>query len=128
MRLLLDTCTFLWLATNAPQLSRRARELFADPANEVYLSAVSDWEIAIKHSLGRLVLPEPPGLYVPDRRRKMGIEELPLEEAAALHLARLPRLHADPFDRMLVAQSVVHALTILTPDPAISRYPAPVIW
>lgn len=128
MRLLLDTCTFLWLATNAPQLSRRARELFADPANEVYLSAVSAWEIAIKYTLGRLRLPDPPAVYLPDRRRKMGIEELPLEETAALHLSRLPRLHPDPFDRMLVSQSIVHAMTILTPDPQISRYPAPVIW
>lgn len=128
MRLLLDTCTFLWLATNAPQLSRRARELFADPANEVYLSAVSAWEIAIKYTLGRLRLPDPPAVYLPDRRRKMGIEELPLEEAAALHLSRLPRLDPDPFDRMLVSQSIVHAMTILTPDPQISRYPAPVIW
>lgn len=86
---------------DSPQLSDRARELFREPDNEVYLSAVSAWEIAAKCAAGRLCLPEPPGQFIPRWRQVFGIKVLPLEEEAALHTARLPRLHRDPFDRML---------------------------
>jgi len=65
MRVLLDTCTFLWVLTDAPELSERAREVFQDPANEVFLSSVSVWEIVVKYALGRLPLPEPPERFVP---------------------------------------------------------------
>lgn len=128
MKILLDTCTFLWMAIDAPQLSRRAKDLFSDPANEVYLSAVSSWEIAVKHAAGKLPLPEPPSQFVPSRRGLYGIEELPLDEEAALHLARLPKCHRDPFDRMLICQSIVHGLAILSPDPLLSLYPARITW
>src|SRR6266852_601528 len=117
MRLLLDTCTFLWLVTDAPELSVQAREVFSDPGNEVHLSAVSAWEITVKYSLGRLPLPESPERFVPAQRKRHGIEPLPLDEEAALHLTRLPTFHKDPFDRMLVCQALVHGLVILSPDP-----------
>ena len=128
MRLLLDTCTFLWIAADAPDLSARARDLFADPDNEVYLSVVSSWEIALKNALGRLPLPEPPARFVPGERERHGIEALALDEESALHLDRLPILHRDPFDRMLVCQALVHGLTILGPDPLLSQYPARTLW
>lgn len=128
MKLLLDTCTFLWIITGAPELSPRAREVFADPDNEVFLSAVSDWEIAVKHALGRLPLPEPPARFVPAQRKAHRIEPLPLEDDPALRVARLPKLHADPFDRMLVCQAISHGLTILTPDERIARYAVHVLW
>jgi PIN domain nuclease of toxin-antitoxin system len=128
MRLLADTCTFLWWAIDAPELSPRSRELFAHPDNEVYLSAVSCWEIAVKHSLGRLPLPEPPALFVPERRARYGLLSLPLEEEASLYEPKLPRLHPDPFDRMLICQAIVHGLAILTPDQSISQYPVRVLW
>lgn len=128
MRILLDTATFLWVVTDAPDLSDDARELFVDPDNEVYLSSVSTWEIAIKHSLGRLPLPDPPAKFVPTQRKHHGIESLALDEEAALHLARLPALHKDPFDRMLVCQAVVQNLVILTPDELVSQYPVRTIW
>lgn len=128
MRLLLDTCTFLWLAAGSPALSSRCRELFADPDNEVYLSAVSAWEIALKHSLGRLPLPESPERFVPDQRLRHGIDTLPVEEEAALHVARLPLLHRDPFDRMLVSQAIVHGMAILGPDPLVTQYPVRALW
>lgn len=128
MKVLLDTCTFLWLTTNAIELSDDARKLFRDPFNEIYLSVVSAWEIAVKHGLGRLPLPQPADQFVPKERLRHGIETLSLRESHALGLVRLPRIHRDPFDRMLVCQAIAEGLTILTPDAAIRAYPAPTIW
>lgn len=128
MRILLDTCTFLWLVTDEPALSDSAREAFTDIENEVYLSAVSTWEIAVKYALGRLSLPVPPAQYVPDQRTRHEIAFLPLHEEATLSLKRLPRIHKDPFDRMLICQALVHELVILTPDPLISQYTVGTMW
>ena len=128
MKILLDTCTFLWLALDDPQLSETARRFFTDPGNEIYLSAVSAWELSVKHSLGRLGLPGLPLSLFPHWREKRGISSLPLEETAALYEGRLPRLHTDPFDRILICQSIVHGLAILTPDPEILKYPVHTLW
>lgn len=128
MRLLLDTCTFLWVISGDPRLSRRARALVVDPANEVFLSVVSAWEIIVKHALGRLPLPTDPETLVPRERERHHIETLPLDEAAALNVRRLPPLHRDPFDRMLVSQAISGGHAIVTPDRAIAQYPARVVW
>jgi PIN domain nuclease of toxin-antitoxin system len=128
VRILLDTCTFLWIIGDAPELSNRARELFIDPANDVFLSAVSAWEISVKHGLGRLPLPEPPEKFIPLQRESHGIEALPLEEEATLYLNRLPSSHRDPFDRMLICQAIVHGMVILTPDELITQYPVRSLW
>ena len=128
MRLLLDTCTFLWVVGGSSELSTRARAAFADPANETFLSAASAWEIAVKHRLGRLPLPTAPDEFVPFQRAAHGIEPLPVEEEAALHVAKLPDLHRDPFDRLLVAQAIVGGLLLLTPDDDIRKYPARTLW
>lgn len=128
MRLLLDTCTFLWVIDDAPELSATARQVFVDPGNTVYLSAISVWEIAVKHGLGRLPLPAAPAQLIPEMRDLHGIQALPLDEGAIFPLLRLPPLHRDPFDRMLVCQAIHHALTVLTPDPAIRSYPIRTIW
>ena len=128
MKLLLDTCTFLWAIAGGAELSKAARDALTNPDNDVYLSAVSAWEIAVKHALGRLPLPEPPDRYVPAQRRARGVAALPLDEDAALQLVRLPHLHRDPFDRMLVCQALAGALTLVTPDPEIARYPVRILW
>ena len=128
MKLLLDTCTFLWLTAGSREISKTCAELFQDPANEVFLSVVSSWEISIKHSLGKLSLPEPPRTFIPSRRKVYQVDSLPLREDEALQTGNLPQLHADPFDRMLICQSLVRGMAILTPDPLISQYPARVIW
>jgi PIN domain nuclease of toxin-antitoxin system len=128
MKLLLDTCTFLWLVSGDEKASPAAVAAFLDPDNERYLSAASAWEIAVKHSLGRLRLPKKPDLYLPLLREKSGIEALPIDEESALHTSRLPDLHGDPFDRMIVAQAIVHGMTVLTPDDAIGQYAARVLW
>jgi PIN domain nuclease of toxin-antitoxin system len=98
----------------------RARDLFTDPSNGVFLSSVSAWEISVKHGLGRLALPEPPSRFVPAMRELHGVQPLPLDEESALHLARLPNRHRDPFDRMLICQALVHGLSILGPDELIA--------
>ncbi len=128
MKLLLDTCTFLWIVAGAPDLSPRARDLFQSADNEVYLSAASGWEIAVAHGLGRLPLPEPPDRFVREMRDAHGIAALPIDEESALHVSRLPALHSDPFDCMIVSQAIVHGLTILTPDPLITQYPGRTTW
>jgi PIN domain nuclease of toxin-antitoxin system len=125
VKLLLDTCTFLWIVAGAPELSPHARDLFEAADNEAYLSAASAWEIAVKHGLGRLPLPEPPDRFV---REAHGIAALPIDEESALHVSRLPALHRDPFDRMLVSQAIVHGLTILTPDDLVTQYPGRTTW
>ena len=128
MKLLLDTCTFLWLAADDPMLTAEAVDSCRDPDNEVFLSALSAWEIAIKHRLGRLPLPEPPHRYVASRRRWLGLESLAFDETSAAHDALLPGHHRDPFDRGLVSQAILKGMMIVTPDEQIARYPAPVLW
>jgi PIN domain nuclease of toxin-antitoxin system len=128
LRILLDTCTFLWLITDDTALSAPARNAFVDPDNEVYLSAVSVWEIAVKHSLGKLPLPTSPERFIPNQRERHGITPLPLEEGAILYVSKLPLLHRDPFDRALVCQAIHHELTLLTPDPLITQYAVRTAW
>jgi PIN domain nuclease of toxin-antitoxin system len=128
VKILLDTCTFLWIVDQREKLSTRAVEVFESPDNDVYLSAASAWEIATKVAARRLSLSEPPDRYVPAQRENHGILSLPIDEESAVHGARLPLLHRDPFDRFIVGQAIVHGMTILTPDKIISQYPAKVIW
>lgn len=128
MKLLVDTCTFLWLATDALELSPPARAACRASENAVFLSSLSAWEIAIKHRLGRLPLPEPPGRYVVSRREWLQLQPLAFDEGCAAHDALLPPHHADPFDRGLVSQAILHGMTIVTPDAEIARYPAPILW
>jgi PIN domain nuclease of toxin-antitoxin system len=128
VKLLLDTCTFLWLITDAPDLSPLARQRIVDPGNEVFLSAASAWEIGIKWRLGRLGMVQPPTALVPLQRAAHGVAELGIDEESALHVTRLPALHRDPFDRMLVSQAIVHGLVLVTPDPLVTQYPARTVW
>ena len=128
MKLLLDTCTFLWIALDTPQLSATALGLFRDPDNQVYLSAASAWEIAVKSGQGRLSLPQAAGRFITAQRMLHEIESLAITEEAAFQTEKLPRLHGDPFDRILICQSIVHGMTILTPDESISQYAVRVVW
>jgi PIN domain nuclease of toxin-antitoxin system len=123
VRLLLDTHVFLWLQTEPERLGDRL-PLVEDRRTELLLSAVSSWEIAIKHGLDRLPLPDPPEHYVPDRMRAIGARGLAIEHSHALAVSALPPLHRDPFDRLLVAQSGLLNIPILTADPAVAQYSA----
>ena len=126
MKLLLDTHVFLWLQTEPERLGDDLGQV-TDERAELFVSAASSWEIAIKYGLGRLALPEPPGRYVPDRIRAIGARALAVEHSHALGVAELAPLHRDPFDRVLVAQALMLDLTIVTHDPAVAQYPAKAI-
>ena len=128
MRLLLDTAVFVWWVTGEESVPGMVRTVVAAPANEVWVSAVSAWEIAVKHRLGRLPLPEAPETLVPQERQRHGFSSLALDEKSTLHLPRLPLLHKDPFDRMLVCQAIEHGLTLVTPDRSIRQYPVRTLW
>jgi PIN domain nuclease of toxin-antitoxin system len=128
VKILLDTCTFIWLATEPNKVTPAAKKLFEDPDNNVFLSVVSCWEIAVKQAAGKLELPQPSSKLIPSYRERYGVGSLRLQEEAALYVPRLPKLHSDPFDRMLICQSIVHGLAILTPDELIAQYPVRTIW
>ncbi len=125
MRLLLDTHVALWALTGSPRLSARARELIGDGANEVVVSAATVWEIAIKHSLARTTMPVS-GEEAARLFSEAGYIELPVTAAHAAATERLPPLHADPFDRILVAQAIAEPLRLLTHDRAICAYAGPI--
>lgn len=127
MKLLLDTHVFLWFISGDQRLPEDTREYIRDPENDVYLSVVSIWEAIIKHQLGKLQLPEAPEKYLPLQRVRHEILSLALDEASVSYLAQLPPIHRDPFDRMLICQSNVHNLPILTIDDVIRKYPVHVL-
>jgi PIN domain nuclease of toxin-antitoxin system len=127
MRLLLDTQVFLWLQLEPERVAADALELLATGSNEVLLSAASSWEIAVKYALNKLPLPEPPREYVPARMRRDRIDGLPISHLHSLHVAVLPMLHRDPFDRLLVAQSQLERIPLVTADPQIARYDVRVV-
>ena len=127
MTLLLDTQVWLWMHLQPTRLRPEVRDRFIDPASTLLLSAVSSWEIAIKYALGKLALPEPPEDYVSERMRRDGVDGLPITHAHALHVATLPRHHGDPFDRLLVAQSQLEDIPLVTADPHITRYDVTVV-
>lgn len=127
MRLLLDTHAFIWFATGDAQLGPAAAAAIADPDNDVLLSAASVWEMAIKASLGKLVLAAPLHAIVAaaaDRR----IAPLPISAAHALRVEGLPFHHRDPFDRLLIAQALEEHLAIATCDDAFGHYGVPIVW
>jgi len=128
MKLLLDTHTFLWWITDDPQISAKALELMGDSQNDLYWSAASTWEVAIKYALERLPLPDAPAIFLSAELGKNRIESLPIIDTHAFQAGQLPRHHRDPFDRMLVAQAQVETLGIVSNDTKISLYNVNVYW
>jgi PIN domain nuclease of toxin-antitoxin system len=121
--LLLETHVFLWWRANDSRLNQAARDAIS-AADIVFVSAASAWEAAIKIALGRLVLPEPFGRGVDDS----GFHRLAIALEHAEAAGALPRHHADPFDRMLLAQAILEGLTLVSHDHALEAYNAPMLW
>lgn len=128
--MILDNCTFLWMASADHQLSKAAREFIRSPDNEIFFSAASAWEIGVKHGFGRLRLPEDltPTEFIPEARNRHDVQALPVTEDDTFELARLPALHNDPFDRIIVCQAIENQMVIVTPDGLIHQYPVAVQW
>ncbi len=125
MKLLLDTHIFLWYIAADLRLPLLFRDAIREPENEVFLSVASLWETIIKYNLGKLPLPQSPEIYIPTQRRKHQIKSLSLHENAVKELAKLPVLHRDPFDRILICQALANDLTIVTVDLQIQNYNVP---
>ena len=128
MGVLLDTHTFLWWNQNDPRLSPAARRCIEDEDNEVFFSIASVWEIAIKAALGKLQIPEPPDRYVRARITQDHLKLLPIRLSHVLAIYHLPPLHRDPLDRLLVAQSQLEGLPLVTADAALTQYGVAAVW
>jgi len=124
VRLLLDTHAFLWWMEESPALSATARTIIADPGNSVLFSIASCWELLIRRSLGKLKFPADPETAL----RAEGFALLPVSFAHLRQLEELPLLHRDPFDRMLISQSLAERIPIVTGDPVFAAYPAEIVW
>jgi PIN domain nuclease of toxin-antitoxin system len=128
VRLLLDTHTFLWWCADDPRLTLPVIDAVGSQENEVYLSVVSGWEIAIKSRLGRLPLPEQAGKFVRRMIERHALAVLPVNLAHTLLDADLPAIHNDPFDRLLVAQAKLEGMTLVTDDRVVTQYAVETLW
>lgn len=128
MRVLLDTGVFLWMISGPEMLSAKARTIIETRENELFLSTVSGWEISIKFQIGKLKLPNKPGIYVPLQVEENQMDVLAIKMNHVLNICNLPNFHKDPFDRLLISQSQLENLPILTSDEEIMKYPITTIW
>ncbi len=128
MKALLDTHAFLWWITNDPRLTARVLQFVQDPANSIFLSAASGWEIAIKAGMGKIHLVEDLDAFIDDQLELNRIDVLPVQMSHALFVRKLPPHHRDPFDRLLIAQSLIEGMPLVTRDPLITQYPLQTIW
>ncbi|MEI9959749.1 MAG: type II toxin-antitoxin system VapC family toxin [Limisphaerales bacterium] len=128
MKFIADTHAFIWFVTDSPQLSSPAKKLFESSDSERFLSIASIWEIAIKASLGKLSFDKPLEQFLPEQIALNYIHLLDISMTHALSVAKLPLNHRDPFDRMIVAQSLLENLPVLSNDPALDAYGIKRIW
>lgn len=127
MRILLDTQIFLWYISRDKRLPTSILDHIRNQNNTVYLSVVSLWEIVIKYQLGKLPLPHSPEIYIPQQRQKHKIDSLIVDEASIVQLIKLPAIHRDPFDRLLICQALEHELLLATTDHKIHQYEVPLL-
>ena len=128
MPLLLDTHTFLWFTRASPELSGKARDLIEDTETNLFLSIASPWETSIKVSTGKLVLGRPVDVFYEDRMQRSSIALLPITLAHIARVSTLPFHHRDPFDRMLIAQSLTDNIPIISADAAFDAYGVERLW
>jgi PIN domain nuclease of toxin-antitoxin system len=128
LRVLLDTHSWLWMVGESGRLADSSRGLLRDPSNDLFLSAASAWEMAIKYAAGKLRLPQPPAALITQWMAEVRMGALPILHAHALRAGELPLHHRDPFDRLLIAQAQIEGLTVLTADRVFAKYDVPVHW
>ena len=122
MKILLDTHIFLWMFLNPSRISANVEFLIKDANNEIFLSAISSWEISIKYSVGKLKLPDAPEIYVPERIKRANLQRLEITHEHTLAITNLPPIHKDPFDHLLITQANVENLTLLSADSVFDKY------
>ena len=125
---LLDTAPLIYLMGSEASVPSPVRRELADPKSEVFYSQISLWEIQIKYQLGKLPLADEPAVVLPRELAKYHFTRLNLTDAAIFGLSRLPPIHGDPFDRILIMQAKLTGSALVTPDKTFSRYPVEVIW
>ncbi len=127
MKYLLDTHAFLWMISAPERLSGKVRSIIEDANNDLFLSAVSGWEIAIKARLGKLGMTASVNIIL-EQMIKNNISDLPIDMSHSMKLFDIPEIHKDPFDRMLIAQAIVESFPIITHDSKISQYDIETVW
>ena len=128
VKLLLDTCTFVWLTQEPHKLTSAAKRAVDNAGNELFLSHASIWEIHLKSSAGKLQLPDSPRSWISQQLAARGVADWAIDLESLHETSELPPIHKDPFDRLLIAQAQVHHLHIVSPDEFFSQYRANVIW
>jgi PIN domain nuclease of toxin-antitoxin system len=128
MQALLDTNAFLWWVTNDKKLSSTAHTIISNHQNEIFFSIVSGWEIVIKTQIGKLPLPESPEVYIPSRLNYYDFKILPINMKDVFQTWQLELHHKDPFDRLLIAQSQINNLPIITADTKFDLYNVSIVW
>lgn len=127
MRYILDTHCWLWWLSNTELLGKEVLNIIEEPANEIFISTVTSWEIAIKYAIGKLSLPLEPEKFVMSRLERCGFSTIKIEHIHALRVASLPLHHNDPFDRLLIAQSQIEKIPIITADSKFWNYDIEII-
>jgi len=128
LTILLDTCVLIWLTQEPEKLSEKSKEVLEKPDNELLVSHVSVWEMHLKMQAEKLSLSLPLRKWLSEQQSIWGFFYLAITLEHLLRTGEIERHHSDPFDRLLVSQSIVESLSIMTPDPWIPRYPVHVIW
>lgn len=128
MRVLLDSHVFLWSADRVDRLPPPVYDLISDARTRIVVSVATTWELTIKALSGKLTLPKPPDEHFSEHVERFGCELLPVHQRHVAALQELPAIHADPFDRMLVAQALVEDIDLVTGDEILRRYPIRTIW
>ncbi len=128
MRVLLDTQAFLWLGTDSPMLSKKAKKIFLDTQNDLYLSLASIWEMAIKSSLGKLTFHKSLETFILDKLQENNIQQLGIDFRHVTRVSQLPFHHRDPFDRLLASQALEEKMPILSADVAFDAYDVERLW
>lgn len=128
MKYLLDTCVFLWVSQQPSMLSKTVAEICNDPANQLFVSDVSVWEVVLKNSGGKLPLPGVPKSWIAEKFEHHQFKRLAIEQDSIFRSGELPRIHSDPFDRLITAIGIEHGMTILSPDKPLSLLGASRIW
>ena len=128
MKYLLDTHAFLWFVSDDNRLSPRARSTINNNHNEIYFSAASAWEMSIKIRLGRLTIEEELEPFIVKQLAENNFSTLPITIFHSIYTSKLPYIHKDPFDRMIIAQSKVENMSLISKDKNIKKYKVPIVW